>query len=270
MSQLSLFDQDVFGNTEAILNDNPHPLIVAARWGFKLSYVDQDGDKDHYLYAGIEWFRGLGGDRSRWTRVKSKLLLSTQQLPFTAADGKTYQIDFVTQDDLYRIAMDMRQTAKRPQLKEIVAYLAKAGVLFDQFRRKPQKAIRTFEEIEDRKALCAAEKHSHAAHAPNYGMLTNQTYQVLFGAAKSELCKHLGLNYTQSRNFRDQLSELARRAIQMSEAGAAAQMSAESGLSDMQQADIVRWYAAKLAPIAVEMAQQAGIDLLSGKRMIEA
>lgn len=118
MKQLSLFEHDVFGGPDAILSDMPHPLIVAERWGFKLSYVDQDGNKDHYLYAGLEWFRGLGGERKGWSRVKNQLSLSARQLPFTATDGKTYQIDFVTQDDLYRIAMDMRQTAKRPQLKE--------------------------------------------------------------------------------------------------------------------------------------------------------
>lgn len=138
-----------------------------------------------------------------------------------------------------------------------------------QTRRQELADIARIEGIEDRKEFTASAKRSHITHTPDYAGLTNATYKELFGAAKVELVSQLRLDKRQARQFRNHVSILALRAIQAAEAASAAQFGGLSGMNTIEQIDTVQTYARIFAPAFHEAANTAGIDLLSGKRMIE-
>lgn len=119
-----------------------------------------------------------------------------------------------------------------------------------------------------RKEFTAAARDSHITHTPDYGGLTNATYQILFGAAKSELVKTLALTPVQANQFRDNISTLALRAIQMAEEGAASEFGGLSGMQSKEQIATVCKYAHVVAPTIHTIAIMAGVDLLSGKRLL--
>lgn len=125
--------------------DQPLPLYVAEKWDFPLAYVQTD---TVYLYAIQDWISGItGADNTRriWSDFKRnvnepKLYDSIVQLPYTATDGKTYQMDFTDDNGLYLIAQHLRVTEARPVLDEIKRFLAQAGVFVDHARRDPEAA----------------------------------------------------------------------------------------------------------------------------------
>jgi hypothetical protein len=86
-------------------DERPLPLIVAEKWMFLLSYVTLE---DKILYSVQDWIRGLTSAkdiRTIWADIKrrsnlNQVLDSIQQLPYTATNGKTYQMDFVN-DEAY-------------------------------------------------------------------------------------------------------------------------------------------------------------------------
>ena len=137
----------------SIINQNagdlPLPLYVAQQWSFDLAYVDQDSNPSHYLYSIQDWIEGIGEtERARklWNDLKSQLSDSTGQsfllhkLPYKAANGRTYQMDYTNAEGLYRIAQEMRPTKGRIRLDSIRQYLASAGVLVDEVRRDADAA----------------------------------------------------------------------------------------------------------------------------------
>jgi hypothetical protein len=64
---------------------------------------------------------------------------SVVQLKFPASDGKHYMMDHVSAESLYRITQRMRaETGIRDQ---VLQFLAWAGVVVDDFRIDPEKAI---------------------------------------------------------------------------------------------------------------------------------
>jgi len=125
--------------------DQPLPLYVAEKWKFPLAYVQTETS---YLYAIQDWISGItGADNVRriWSDFKrnvpeQELYDSIVQLPYTAKDGKTYQMDFTNDNGLYLIAQHLRVTKSRPVLDEIKRFLAQAGVFVDQARRDPETA----------------------------------------------------------------------------------------------------------------------------------
>jgi len=137
-----------------------------------------------------------------------------------------------------------------------------------QTRRQEVADIARLEGKEDRKEFTASAQKSHVTHTPDYAGLTNATYQILFGAAKAELLKELHLDYRQSKKFRDHISTLALRAIQAAEAGASAEFGGLSSLGTKQQIEIVEQYARIFAPAFNQAATKAGVDLLSGDRLL--
>lgn len=276
---------------ETVHDERPLPLIVAEKWGFDLAYVDQNSNPKHYLYAGQDWYKGLGGSRQGWSKLNNQLSTSSRQLPYVASDGKTYQIDFVPQDDLYRIANAMRLTKKRPILAAVIEYLVQSGVKLDEYRRNPEQmiadgqdgavskyvaqgkdeswAVRRVTGMTKRKWIGDVAKETHVAHDPNYGALTNATYKPLFSATKAELVKALNLTDAQVRKFRDQLGELAIAAIDAAETAAAIKMQMLGrGLTDDEQLAITRECAAIVAPGFWSLADYTGTDFVSGRPVL--
>src|SRR5690242_11812722 len=102
-------------------DERPLPLIVAEKWSFKLAYLVSEST---YRYSIQDWIKGLTqvkNTRMIWADIKRRtnmpeLLDSIQQLPYIAANGKSYTMDFTTDKGLYLITQHLRGTAKRPVL----------------------------------------------------------------------------------------------------------------------------------------------------------
>lgn len=129
-------------------DDRPLPLIVADKWGFPLAYHAHPGG---YFYAIQDWIKGLtGANKDKvtqiWGQLKKQRSILTQPLPYTAADGKTYQRDFANDVGLYLIAQYLRVTKDREVLGEIKRYLADSGVFVDEARRNPEAAADALDE----------------------------------------------------------------------------------------------------------------------------
>lgn len=151
-------------------DQRPHPLLLAEKHGFKLDYIDRDGNPAHYLYHAVQWTMALGAaDRTAWTRLKNQIVRSTQQLkiyemPYAAENEKTYQVDFIDQQGCYLVAQNMRVTGDRPQLKEIKDYLAAVGVEFDKLRRDPEKR-QALAAIDRKRTIAIHEKAGYGQHS---------------------------------------------------------------------------------------------------------
>src|SRR5262245_12742084 len=120
----------------------PLPLIVAQKWDFPLAYVQSN--EEGYFYAVQDWIRGLIGDkdvRKLYAYLKKQTSSSTRHMPYTGADGKTYQRDFTDDKGLYLIAQQLRTTKARPMLAAIKTYLSESGAFVDLVRREPNTMI---------------------------------------------------------------------------------------------------------------------------------
>jgi hypothetical protein len=269
----------------------PLPLYVARQWSFNLAYVDQNGNPSSYLYALNDWIKGLTGT-SQPSRLVNELFDSTEELkaaillkklPYKATNNKTYQVDFTNAEGLYRIAQELRSLKSRPQLDAIKHYLAAAGVLVDEIRRDEDVAAELIEDLEARHKRIREQgkkkrinfvqtaKETHEKGRPNYAAMTNAEYQVLFGAAKDELVKTLGLTAAQAARFRDHISTLALQAIDAAEtAGAIRMQQLGRKLTTPEQIDIVRVCAHLVAPGFWALANYLNVDLLSGRPRLES
>src|SRR5262249_42067027 len=115
-------------------------------YGFSLAYHDLDGKR---YYAVQDWIRGVAQpaeERKFWDALKRRfkkagIEMSTwcRPLPYVASDGKTYKRDHADAEALYRITQRMdTQTGLRDQ---ILAFLAKSGVVLDEMRIDPDQAL---------------------------------------------------------------------------------------------------------------------------------
>jgi len=251
----------------------PLPLLVAEKWGFDLAFIDQDGNADRYLYSARDWFIGLGGEKSGWAKFDKSWLISNQPVEVKRKNRKPESLDFVLAEDLYRIAQDMRAMAKRPQLQEIKDYLAAAGVLADQARRKPQetaeKLLARAKGIEARNLMTTAAQETHETHRPFYGKLTDVEYQILLGATKQTIVERLNFNKSQTTHFRDQLGALALKALEMAETASAAKMRQQGrALTHEEQLEIVRTCARMVAPGFHQLADYLGVDRIQNNPLL--
>ena len=210
--QLGLFDSNSKSDDKAL------PLIIAADFGFPLQSSVQNGTT---YYVVLDWIRGitqtdnarryLSDIKKRAKQVKVELYADCVQLPYVARDGKKYKVDFVTDFDLYRIAM--RIPANTGIREEIIKYLAGAGVAIDQIRREPDLAIdlaieahtakgKSREWSRGRVLSSITNKAMRQVSAENldgqpdeyhYARLTNSGYRGAFGLDAQELGAVLGV-----------------------------------------------------------------------------
>lgn len=136
-------------------DDRPLPLLVAERWGFTLQHISTEY---HYIFSLHDWVRGLTGLGADALRMQVKRLLSDPTITFNvtvekylAPNGKTYKVPFVSDRNLYDVAQALRPLSSREKLpqvhREILNYLAKAGVLVDTYRRNPERMRRDAEQL---------------------------------------------------------------------------------------------------------------------------
>jgi hypothetical protein len=210
------------------LDATPLPLYVAEGWKFSLAHINTD---DEILYAVRDWIAGLTGSPDPgavWRTMKSKIVISTHELPYTAKDGKNYQMDYTDDEGLYKIAAYMRVTKARHLLRAIKDYLAQAGVLVDEaitnpeefeekiaaFRHKKYERIGKQEDwiatrelsIITRKEFTTMIFNLLGSDAP-FGTLTNDVYRGVFNADVRQLRERLDLS--PKENPRDFFSRLA-------------------------------------------------------------
>lgn len=135
-------------------DDRPLPERIAAHYGFPLAQKDHDDGKRYY--AVQDWIAGVAKTpqaRSLWARLKKRAQKTADesskeqlfpwwkqlvQLPYRASNGKEYKMDYADAETLYRIAQ--RMDANTGRRNEILAYLAKAGVVVDEMYRDPDTA----------------------------------------------------------------------------------------------------------------------------------
>lgn len=283
MSDLSLIQLSLFGNND---ENKPLPEIIADKNHFPLQLYDTDNGR---VYAVQDWIKGIAqtdNPRRFWTDLKNRarkagneLYARCVQLPYKATDGKKYQVDYADAEMLYLITQRMdTETGLR---NKVLAYLAKAGVVIDEIRRNPETAAGMIDALETRhqqlreggkakrNMLTAAAKETHAQSRPDYVALTNAEYTVLFGAAKGELVRILGLDEKQASHFRDNISDLALQALDVSETTAAIRMrQIGRKLTTPEQITVVKDCCKIVAPGFKTIADYLRVDLLSGNALL--
>jgi len=219
--------------------------------------------------------------------VQKQLARLAVQLKYHASNGKNYTMDFATDEGLYLITQLIE--AESEVRNHILAYLAKAGVALDEMRRDPGIALdagvagyarrgKTAEWIAQRTKgknartdFTEVARDTHVFNRPDYGRLTDVTYEEVLGAAKAEISAALKLTKAQTDQFRDQLGKLAIQAIDAAETGAAMKMR-ETGdtLTTPEQIAIVKHCARLVAPSFWALAQYTNTDLITGRNALKA
>lgn len=219
MNQLALFDDTTF-------DDAPMPERIAAAYRFPLQSHEVDGVT---VYAVQDWIRGVAdmqdvrGLTTQMRRRAAELFTSCQQLPYKATNGRTYQMDYIDAEGLY--AITQRLDTNTGLRNKVLAYLAKAGVKLDEYRRDPALMIAEGVSHLDRKAkrLGWSDEHKAARRESadtrvlmtdaikdavsavltgrDYARVTDTEYRELYGRSTRELRTALGL--ADGANLRD-------------------------------------------------------------------
>lgn len=280
--QLSLIPLDEIPKKDT----RPHPIIVSEKWQFPLTYVDVDGNPDNYLDCARDWYMGLGGDKSNWSNHKADWLSTAQPVMIeTKRERRAPEmLEYVNQYGLYRIAQVMKHRKDKTALAEIQSYLAAAGVFVGQLTRGSKNATRIAKKlisqarqdgITERKNFTAMATAKHIKHKPPIGLMTNTIYSKLFNlgnewTAKKAIIAELGLTDKQARNLRDNFSDLVNDAIRLAESASIRVMENRPSLmTDNEMLACVRQCAAITAVSAKQLAEYAGIDLLSDRPLLK-
>lgn len=283
MTQLALFPDDDTPDSR------PLPLIVAAKWDFPLQHYETDGG---YLFAVQDWIAGLTGDDTKkaakaWMNMQSESVFSKDSLPYLASDGKTYQRDFVDDKMLYLVAQSLRSSVKRTVLKEVKSYLAASGVLIDEMRLDPSKAIeagvgkyqrqgkseawietRTMG-IYNRKLFTAAMDAAIIdLTKQTYGKATETLYKGMWQRTTAQLRNEL--NLSQGQNIRDAMSSIALHYVGIAELVAAEKLGEAQEVSEVIAMDIIYTVAKIISGQAQKTAEFLGVDPFTGQKLLKA
>jgi hypothetical protein len=280
-------------------DDRPLPLIVAERWGFRLTYVLEDGI---YWYSITDWIGGLSettipGDIWRKMRKKPDMA-SIQDILRTYPYG-TSKSQFTTDKGLYRITIGMIITKYRPNLAEIRDYLAKAGAFVDVMRRDPQLRAKIgatagadevidatieryqkggkeanwiqarLEGIVTRKQFTSALRAAVLyASGDLYRNGTEKIYSGLWKRTTAQLRSELGIK--RKDNPRDHMSEYALIYTRLAEKVATDKLRHAEIVTESLAMEIVFTAAKMIRQQALATAQALGQDLLTGKPLLQS
>lgn len=265
--QLSLFGNDM----------RPLPLLTAERWGFQFAHVDPTGNPIDYLYCARDWYMGLGGDKGRWSKSKSDWLSASQpvEIEVKRQRRKPEMLEFVNAEGLYKIAARMQSKGKRPQLEAIKDYLAKAGVKFDEIRTSPEKAAefidavsrhhkQRLEGIVSRNDLMDWLREQFGKEFA-FGIFTNREYVGLFGRKAGEISAQSG-----KKNARDGMTTEGLAFVTIVESSCLRLFKGRESVSEGEAFEIVRAVAEPLGANVQMLQQQLGIDIATGRSLIDA
>lgn len=298
--QLSLFNE----------NDaqQPVPLEVAALYGFPLQHHVQADDT--IVYAVQDWISGVAQaqDPQRakniFQMVKRRAISVTEtlvKLPYRAANGKTYQMDFADETTLYQITQ--RMDANTGIRNDVLTYLAKSGAFVSLVRQDQEaaeieigtlrraKTLKSEHRSANKKAIQQAEKDptwqlaremgivtrkqftaALVALNPhiNLGRATNEVYEGTLGTNADGLRKALEIGSKQ--NPREHLSALALGYVMISEESCRIQ------LSDYADDDILPIEAIHAVIVTVseaiglqaeQWAKTLNVDLITGRKLLK-
>jgi hypothetical protein len=222
MTQLTLFGDDAFND------DRPLPEIIASTHHFPLQYHDTENGR---VYAVQDWTRGVAkiddarGLIAQMKRRAPDVFTSCKHMPYKQADGRTYKRDYADAEGLY--AITQRMDTNTGLRNAVLAYLAKAGVKLDEYRRDPAQMVIEAQGLLKRRAeryvtegrdpAWAGSRGlgimSHAAFKAElyrvcpsirFGVAINTEYRGLFGSDASGLRQQRGL--AQRQEVRDGLT----------------------------------------------------------------
>lgn len=278
--QLSLFDN---------LDNRPLPLIVADKWKFELIHILAN-EADAYYFNGRDWFLGLGGERSGWSKFDKSVLISTQLVQVKRKNQADRPEEFYLEADLYRIAINMRLMEKRPQLTEIREYLVQAGVKLDQYRRNPDLLLNDAVDsqiqhyrlegksdsfVEERilgkianKAFRLALKNAVAEVLSElqYAIAQNSIYRGLWDRTAAQLKAEKGLKKTES--LRDNQNPYALAYQRIAEMLAGEKLGEKEEIEFEEADEIIYEVATMIAKQAKQTSEMLGIDIATDKPML--
>jgi len=137
--------------TSLAQNDTrPLPLIVAEKWNFPLQHYQRFDVEGGHLFAVQDWIAGLTESTTTkssemWRKLKKQTRISNTSLPYSAADGKTYERDFANAKGLFLIAQKLRVTHEREQLSIIpgLSLTSPPGTLSKYWRRGEKRILKS-------------------------------------------------------------------------------------------------------------------------------
>ena len=259
----------------------PLPIHIAQRWNFELTYYVKD---DEYLYSINDWVTGLGTSTKRGrTKLLNRLTgeLEVHPLPIETATGEKIA-NFTDDEGLYRLAQEMRSTKKRPQLKEIKDYLAKAGVLVDQIRQaSSQHQLKRNKDWDKLGRDNAWRQTRHEGtlsfkeftamlneaiadiEGKHYGIATNKVYTGLFDRKAKDLKEQTG-----SKNLRDHMPIASLSYINLVQDYVISALKGRKNVPYKEAISIIEDICTRLKPIIEAHQQLKGIDLGTGKPLL--
>lgn len=290
MKQMILFD-----TMQALPDKKPIPQDIARALGFSLQRAEADDGTVYY--AVQDWVAGLAhtdNPARLWSDMKrSKASRQIQlyerivQLPYQAANGRTYQMDYADEETIYLIT---QRLDARGDVTYALAYFAKVLKQASDDRRNPAAAAERYQRqyIADQVARGMTEEQARRAlveriegkddykrlmesivsvctDAPNFARIVNTEYVALFGKAAKDLEALL-----KSKSVRDALPELQLQYLRTAEAGLRKVLEQKGRLSNDQ---II--YAAKQVcqPLGVHLqslCEALGIDHVTGSPLLKA
>jgi len=271
-------------------DNRPLPLIIANNEAFPLQHYKPTATQPNYLYSVQDWIGGIAlteNPRDFWNKLKKRTVdvaSTVQKLPYKSSNGKTYQMDFATDENLYRITQRMdTNTGIR---NKVLDYLAKAGVKLDEYRIDPELAVNDAmgQYITDGKSDSWAEARVQGivtrkrftdalkaavmdAPANLYAVGTENVYKGLWQRTTARLRGEL--NLTPKQNVRDSMSEYALVYTRLAEMLATDQIQNAETVSMTVASDIIYRAAGLIRQQAIQTAEFLGIDLFTGIKYLK-
>lgn len=277
----------------------PLPLHVAKQWNFPLQYHQVENQE---YFSIKDWISGLTGSNRAshmWENYRDRYEGNrppSRGMPYRAANGQTFTMDFATDEGLYKLTMALRVTRGRTALKAIKDFLAKAGVFVDEARRDPEGAAERMAIARRTQALQSGKSEEWIA-TREYGVitrkqfvsqiyalvqdrqhfgviigsLTNVVYRGVFHDDAQGLKERLGI--TPKENPRDHFSRIALSYTTIAEEAIRIHLS-KYGENDFVPVPIIREVVQALAAtIGVQadtLANALQIDVVTGQRVLPA
>lgn len=290
MKQLSLFGT---GSQQG----QPAPLRAAAYFGFPLQYHTEDNDT--IVYSVQDWIAGVAQTaqaRVMWKQLKARAVSGKETIefpcisrPYTATNGRVYQMDFASERTLYLIVQ--RLGANTGIKTAMLEYLADCGVLVSELMSDPETAMLKIDNVrkssiaktitdpehrairemsvETRKAFTQAAKQANSD--VNIGELTNDVYQGVLGMKAADLRKVLRLGA--NGNPRNHMSKLALIYTMAAEEASRHELLNKFEDDDIVPLPVIRGLVKRISDAtgfqADHMAQLIGIDLLTGTKLLK-
>lgn len=306
MTQLVLFHGDEDGD-----DSRPLPEIIVGDLGGEMLHIDRDGVR---YYRVLDWIYEVSGSKSKqrhtpWRDLKKSIEKGGENFaPLANADEKgqskggekrnapwmslEYQTDggpqtsdFATDEGLYWITQHMSNRSQT--VREVKAYLAKAGVFVDQIRREPESLVdatidayrlrgksdgwiaERLDGMVTRKlfteALVAAVAYELKAH--HFAQATNDIYEGLWN--RTALMLRREMNIPDRARLRDNMPRLALSYLNIAEETASMALGQQQEITFTQAREIVQRVAGMIGQQAQMTSRLLGIDLPTGRPLLD-